>query len=188
MWQLAHCAVTTVCVWFQAVGRQLLKPWWQVSHDCAALTGMCWAALPVARWPLWQVLQVPGTTPAWSKLAAGIQAPVRWQLSQEAVVGRWLRDLPEAVMPLWQVVQLPMVTPEWVKRAPTKVCVLWQVSHDCVVGTCCCGITTLPRDRRMPDWWHEAQSRGVPLNTPLAWHDSQRASTWLPVRGNPVLR
>ena len=60
---------------------------------------------------------------------------LRWQLSQEAVVGTWLGGLPGAVVPLWHVAHVPDATPVWSKRAPTNVLVLWQVSHASGVGT-----------------------------------------------------
>ena len=65
--------------------------------------------LPRAVDPLWQVAQLPGATPLWLKVA-GVQALVRWQLSQAAVVGTCPLGLPRAVLPLWQVAQLPGVT------------------------------------------------------------------------------
>ena len=61
LWQLAHWLVTTPCVWLNALGRQALNERWHTSHDCAP-TGMWVEDLPVARLPLWQVAQVPGTT------------------------------------------------------------------------------------------------------------------------------
>ena len=70
---------------------------WQLSHD--AVVGMCLLDLPVAFEPLWQVAQVPGTTPLWLKVA-GSQAVVLWQLSQAAAVEIWLEGLPFAVEPL----------------------------------------------------------------------------------------
>ena len=48
---------------------------------------------------MWQVAQVPGATPVWLNVA-GIHAVVRWQVSHEAVVGRWVAGLPLAVEPL----------------------------------------------------------------------------------------
>ena len=60
--------------------------------------------------PLWQVMQVPGATPACEKVA-GIQAVVRWQVSHDAVVTKWFALLPVAVLPLWQVAQVPGATP-----------------------------------------------------------------------------
>ncbi|MBS0330831.1 MAG: hypothetical protein JSR30_13320 [Proteobacteria bacterium] len=59
--------------------------------------------------PLWQVAHVPGATPLWLK-AAGFQATVLWQVSQDAVVGICVLGLPVAVLPLWQLAQLPGVT------------------------------------------------------------------------------
>ena len=62
--------------------------------------------MPIACSPLWQLLQVCGTTAAWSK-RAGTQPLVVWQLPQAAVVAMWLEGLPGAVVPLWQLTQVP---------------------------------------------------------------------------------
>jgi hypothetical protein len=83
---------------------------------------------------LWQVAQVPGTTPAWEKVA-GIQAVLRWQVSQEAVVAMWFAGLPLALVPLWQVAQVPGATPVWLKVAGIQAVVRWQVSQEAVVAT-----------------------------------------------------
>ncbi|HWD21640.1 MAG TPA: hypothetical protein VG591_00765 [Burkholderiales bacterium] len=66
--------------------------------------------MPLAEVPLWQVMQVPGATPVWLKVA-GSHAVVRWQLSQAAVVCTCPEGLPRAVVPLWQVLQVPGATP-----------------------------------------------------------------------------
>jgi hypothetical protein len=50
--------------------------------------------LPVARWPLWQLLQ-PLVMPVWSK-AAGSQATVEWQVSQGSLVWMCPGGLPVA--------------------------------------------------------------------------------------------
>jgi hypothetical protein len=50
-------------VWFQALGRQLLKFLWQSSQDWPAFVGMWVLDLPVALPAPWQLVQVPGTTP-----------------------------------------------------------------------------------------------------------------------------
>jgi len=42
---------------------------------------------------------------------------------------------------LWHVAQVPATIPEWLNTAAFHVFPLWQVSHDCVVGTCVAGIT-----------------------------------------------
>ena len=60
--------------------------------------------------PLWQLAQVPGATPAWLK-EAGLQPVVRWQASQDWVVGRCVGVLPAALVPLWQEAQAPGATP-----------------------------------------------------------------------------
>ena len=65
---------------------------------------------------------------------AGVHADVRWQASQDCVVGRWFDGLPVAVVPLWQVAQLPAVTPLWLNVAGSHAVVRWQASQDCVVG------------------------------------------------------
>ncbi|MEO8156557.1 MAG: hypothetical protein ABI648_02090 [Betaproteobacteria bacterium] len=73
--------------------------------------------------------------PVWLN-EAGVQAVVRWQASQEAVVEMWPDGLPLAVVPLWQVPQAPGTTPVWSMTAPVKVVVpLWQPSQDRVVTT-----------------------------------------------------
>jgi len=72
--------------------------------------------LPLALVPLWQVAQVPATTPVWLKVA-GSQAVVRWQVSHDAVVTTWFVVLPLALVPLWQVAQVPVTTPVWLKKA-----------------------------------------------------------------------
>ena len=84
---------------------------------------MCVAGLPVAVVPLWQVAQVPGATPAWVNVA-GFHAEVRWQLSQESVVGRCVAGLPVAVLPLWQVAHVPGATPVWLNVAGFHAVVL----------------------------------------------------------------
>ena len=68
------------------------------------------AGLPAAKLPLWQLAQAPGVTPLWLKVE-GSQAVVRWQASQDWVVGMWLPGLPAAVLPLWQLAQVPGLTP-----------------------------------------------------------------------------
>ncbi len=113
---------------------------------------------------------------------------MRWQLSQAALVCTWLAGLPATSVPLWQFWHVPGATPTWLNLAPTKVLVEWQVSHAAVVGTCCCGIVTLPRAKRMLATWQAAQSRGVPLKMPFWWHDSQRVCAWVPVSAKPVFR
>ena len=69
------------------------------------------AGLALARPAPWHELQVPGSTPAWSKLVAGDQALVRWQESHDALVWMCPDGLPEPVLPLWQLVQVPGTTP-----------------------------------------------------------------------------
>ncbi|MFH1819752.1 MAG: hypothetical protein ABIK08_08870 [Pseudomonadota bacterium] len=50
------------------------------------------------------------------------------------MVGTWVVGLPVAVVPLWQVEQVPGAMPVWLKVAGVQALVLWQVSHDAVVG------------------------------------------------------
>ncbi|TAK53372.1 MAG: hypothetical protein EPO25_11055 [Gammaproteobacteria bacterium] len=54
--------------------------------------------LPVARRPLWQLLQLPITW-LWST-RAGIQPLVVWQVSQALLVATWADPLPLATLPL----------------------------------------------------------------------------------------
>ena len=61
---------------------------------------------------MWQVAQVPATTPVWLNVA-GVHAVVRWQVSQLCVVGIWVAGLPRAVVPLWHVAQVPTAMPVW---------------------------------------------------------------------------
>jgi hypothetical protein len=82
---------------------------------------------------LWQLAQLPGVTPVWLNVA-GVHPVVRWQVSHDAVVGRWLPDLPRAVVPLWQLAQLPGVTPVWLNVAGVHPVVRWQLSQDSLVG------------------------------------------------------
>ena len=82
-------------------------------------------------------------------------------------------------MPLWHVVHVPGVTPRWLKRAPPNVTVLWHSAHPCVVGGCDGGIAAALT--RVPVAWQPAQALGVPLNTPLTWHDSHGVLRWAPV-------
>ncbi len=86
----------------------------------------------------------------------------------------WFAGLPLEMLPLWQLAQALGVMPAWLNLAPVKVAVLWQVSQACCVGTCFCGLTTLAMARGAVPAWQLAQSRGVPLKTPLMWQDSQR--------------
>jgi hypothetical protein len=72
--------------------------------------------LPLAVVPLWQVAQLPGTTPVCENVA-GFHPVVRWQASQACVVGRCVAGLPLAVVPLWQVAHEPGATPAWLNVA-----------------------------------------------------------------------
>jgi hypothetical protein len=42
--------------------------------------------------------------------------------------------LPVEVDPLWQVEQVPGATPVWLKVAGSQAVVLWQLSHEALVG------------------------------------------------------
>ena len=75
------------------------------------MVGMCCAGFAVALPAPWQLLHVPGTTPVWSKFAAGDQALVRWQVSHDAVVWIWLAGLLVLRPLLWQLWQEPGATP-----------------------------------------------------------------------------
>lgn len=94
-------------------------------------------------------------------------------MSHDAWVGMWVAGFPEVVMPLWQVAQLPGATLAWLNFAPTNDWLLWQLSQAWVVVMWRIGITMLAPARRAPLTWQLAQSRGVPLNTPRTWQDSQ---------------
>ena len=96
-------------------------------------------------------------------------------MSHAAVVGMCVLVLPLVMVPLWHVAQDPAVTPTWSNLAPANDFVLWQVSQVCCVGMWVVGSTTFERARREPLMWQVAQSLGVPLNTPLMWHDSHLA-------------
>ena len=67
---------------------------------------MCWAFLPVAVVPLWQLAQLPFTL-LWSN-AAPDQLLVVWQSSQVLPLAIWLADLPVATLPLWHAKQVPI--------------------------------------------------------------------------------
>ncbi len=80
---------------------------------------MCPLGLPRAVAPLWQV---PGATPMCLNEAEP-QATVRWQLSQDIVVGRWAGGFPFATLLLWHRSQLPGAIPLCVKKAGFHVVV-----------------------------------------------------------------
>ena len=81
----------------------------------------------------------------------------------------WVAGLPVAVVPLWQVEQVPGATPVWLKVAGVQALVLWQVSHDAVVGMCVVGLPVAV----VPLW----QVEQVPGATPV----------WLKVAGVQAL-
>ena len=58
----------------------------------------------------------------WLKVA-GVQPDVRWQVSQDCVVGMCVVGLPVAVVPLWQVAQVPGAMPAWLKVAGVQALV-----------------------------------------------------------------
>jgi hypothetical protein len=74
--------------------------------------------------------------------------------------------LPVAVLPLWHVEQVPGATPLWLNVAGSHAVVLWQESHEAVVGTCLAGLPVA-----VEPLWQVAQ---VPGATPL----------WLNVAGS----
>ena len=82
---------------------------------------------------MWQVRHEPAVTPLWLNVA-GSHAVVRWQASQDCVVGKWFDGLPAAVVPLWHVAHEPAVTPLWLNVAGSHAVVRWQASQLCVVG------------------------------------------------------
>ena len=60
--------------------------------------------------PLWQLVHVVALVKVlWSALAPVQIVVDLWQLSQLAVVDKWLFDLPLAMVPLWQLEQ-PVLT------------------------------------------------------------------------------
>jgi hypothetical protein len=59
---------------------------------------------------------------------------VRWQLSQDIAVGRWVAGLPWAMVLLWHRAQLPGAMPLCVKKAGFQLVVLWQLLQLAVVG------------------------------------------------------
>jgi hypothetical protein len=65
---------------------------------------------------------------------AGNQARVLWQISQEALVGRWSEGLPLEIEPLWQVLHWPGLTVSWLNVAGVQARVLWQLSQLADVG------------------------------------------------------
>ena len=69
--------------------------------------GRCVAGLlvtPVA--VLWQLAQLPAATPSCVKRTE-VQPLVRWHVSHDWLVGRWLAGLALALRPLWQLAQVP---------------------------------------------------------------------------------
>ena len=61
----------------------------------------------------------------------------------------------------------------------------WHVSQGAVLGRWVLSLMILERGLVVP--WQDAQSRGVPLNTPLMWQLSQRTRLCGPVITKPVL-
>ena len=153
-----------------------------MSHD--AVVEVWPECLPLAVVPLWQELQVPGATMLWL-IVAGVQPDVRWQVSHEAVVVVCPEFLPLAMVPLWQELQVPGATPLWFIVAGVQPPVRWHVSQLAVDGIWFVGLTDAPI--RLPEAWQALQSRGVPLNTPLIWQDSQRTLACAPESGKPVV-
>jgi hypothetical protein len=106
---LAGCGVYTVSKCEYATGVQLAVLRWQVSQ--LRVVSMCFAGFAVAQLPLWQLAQFEAATAVCVKIA-GSQELVRWQESQDSVVGRWLAGLVGAPPASeWQLVQSPGTTP-----------------------------------------------------------------------------
>jgi hypothetical protein len=128
-----HWLVTTVWVWFQLVGRQVVVLW--QAMQLVAATGMCVAGLPVAVLPLWQVVQlVAAVKVLWSTRAEAHELVDRWQVSHTvwptctAVLG-----LPTAggKLPVWQVPHWLLMLTLLCRRAGVHDAkpLRWQVSQ-----------------------------------------------------------
>jgi hypothetical protein len=131
LWQVEHWLVTVTCVWLNLVGFQPVTAW-QLKQFTDALTGTWVLGLPVAELP-WQLAQlVAEVNPLWSTLAPAHPLVV-WQVSQPAVVCRWVADLPAAggKPPVWQVAHCPVtVTLLWnLAGAQAAKPPLWHVSQ-----------------------------------------------------------
>jgi hypothetical protein len=129
---LLTCVWSTLTVGFQATTL------WQLSQLVVVV--MCWAPLPVALVPLWQLKQLP-VMPLWSKLA-GSQAAVVWQFWQLLSVTGWFAGLPVmnpvliATVPLWQETQVPVTCVWSTLVAGFQVVVPWQFSQVLLVAMC----------------------------------------------------
>jgi hypothetical protein len=87
VWQLAHCAVTVVCVWFQVLGLNATTVWQLM--QLTEPDGMCPLGLPTALLLLWQLAQlVAAVKLLWSGFAP-VHPLVLWQLSQ-LVTPEWM--------------------------------------------------------------------------------------------------
>jgi len=96
--------------------------------------------MPAANVLLWQFTQGVAATTEWF-IVAGLQAAVRWQLSQAAaglVPPLCMAGIPVADLP-WQVAQEPGTTPVWLYPPLTSSQfpppILWQLSQDSDVTT-----------------------------------------------------
>jgi hypothetical protein len=114
VWQSMHRTIPA-CGWYRGLkwswktGVQLVVLWWHASQERAVTK--CPAGLGVAQFPVWQLAQRPGPTPAWAYVT-GFQAVVRWQASQDSVVRRCPPGVALALPPgRWQLAQLPGMTP-----------------------------------------------------------------------------
>ena len=89
VWQLSHCAATTICVWFHLVGVQPCGlTLWQLKQLSAV--GMCVADLPLAVTP-WHCAQlVAAVNVLWSTVAVAQLVVLLWQLSQLPVTLAWV--------------------------------------------------------------------------------------------------
>src|SRR5882762_852697 len=114
VWQSMHRTIPA-CGWYRGLkwswktGVQFVVLWWHASQERAVTK--CPAGLGVAQFPVWQLAQRPGPTPAWAYVT-GFQAVVRWQASQDSVVRRCPPGVALALPPgRWQLAQLPGMGP-----------------------------------------------------------------------------
>ena len=106
MWQVEHWLVTGCWEWFHLVGFQE-DVLWQLTQSVVVMK--CWAFLPEAAEPLWQLEQtVALVNRLWLTLAPSQLLVDLWQFSH-------------VVWPLWMVVAGLPVWP--------KLVVAWQVAH-----------------------------------------------------------
>ena len=98
LWQVAHWAVTTCCVWFQVDGVHAFTVWQAMQF---AVVGRWLAFLPLAVLPLWQLAQlVAGVKRLWFGRVVESQLAVElWQFSQVPVTPAWMAVFGFAVWP-----------------------------------------------------------------------------------------